>query len=341
MADFRLEARTRGGSYLATLPVRNIQGEHWYNRPKQLRFELPLNNVNVTRQNLWPGLTEVQLFRNNTRIFTGPLWDATATSSNNTLACAAESIESYLGHRRIMADLRYTGAASATVWDLINRTQTLTDGGLGITQGTVQVAPNVQVDYLISDGKYLLDCITELAELDASGFDWEINPDRQLNLWYPRPQIASRVKLEYGGAISGYSVQVLGHYEANDIFVKGKDALRSTSPIVDTAKRTEYGLRQLVGSNTGLTMLAQVNDYAQRLLALHRDPKEIPHITLRSTSVNPWDGDIGILQTAQVVIDDGWAQYNQTMRLNGFQYTIGKHGSESFNLYMADLREVA
>lgn len=339
MATYYMEARTRSGVYLGTLPFRNLQGEFWRNRPKQLRWDLPLYHPNVTRTSVDPGATEIWLLRNDVKVFVGPLWDATASSDERKITCSAESVESYLSLRRITNDLRYTGNRGATAWDLINRAQTGTDAGLGIIQGTINTTPSLTTSYLKNDGTVILDAIDGLSNDSDTGFDWEIDVNRAFQVYYPRPAVASRVRLEWGGAIHRYSVQVMGKWEANDIFVKGKDKLRS-QPVIDTAKRAYYGLRQRVESNTNITAQVQLNNYAQRLLSLHRDPREIPQVGLRTSSVNPFEGDIWYGQTAPVVIDDGWVTYDQTMRCDGFQLTVGKNGSEIFTLYMSDLRDV-
>lgn len=341
MADWRLEAWTRTGSYLGTLPFRNMQGEIWWNKPKQLRFELPLYHPVVTRANVNPGKTEVRLFRNNTHRFTYVLWNATASSKEKKLTCDAESLESYLALRRNDTDLRYSVQAGGSImWDLINRAQTGTDAALGFTQGTIQTAPNRTLSIMKSEGKMFDVLCSDLADDSSLGFDWEIDHLRKLQVYYPRPSVASRSRLEWGGVVTSYSVQVQGKYAANDIAVKGDGTIRST-PIVDTAKRAEYGLRQMFESNSNLITIAAANEYAQRLLNLHRDARETPQVVLRTDDVNPFDGDIWMGQTAPVIINDGWTQFNETMRCDGFQFTVGKHGNEIIVLYMADLREVS
>lgn len=339
MADYVLESRSKAGAYLATLPYRNLQGEFWRNKADQIRFEVPLYNTGLTRTNFFPAKTEVWVIRNGAKVFVGPLWDATPSSDNGTISCAAEGIESYLEGRRIKEDVKYTGARSATAWDLINGAQTGTDAALGIIQGTINTAGNFTIEWMKNDGEYISDAMETLSK-GNEGFDWEIDVNRAFNLYYPRPAVASRVKLEWPTTIKRYSVQMLGKFEANDVFVKGKDDLRS-QPVIDTSKRAEYGLRQVTISATDLETLDQANDYGEQVLNLRRDIREIPSVVLNTDLVNPFNGDIWFGQTAPVVISDGWVQYDQVMRLNGFQLSVGKQGNETFNLYMSDLREVA
>lgn len=193
---------------------------------------------------------------------------------------------------------------------------------------------------------YMGDNIYELVESLSKGtlgFDWEITPDRQFRLYYPRRAYPSQRAgaLIYPDNIKRYSIQYQGKYEANDILVIGADGINSTpGAYIDSVARSTYGLRQLTETATDLETQSQVDDYAAYLLKVHKNVKEIPQVSLNTDIVNPFNGDIWFGNTANVIINDGWVQYSQTMRLTGFQVTSGKQGNETFVLYMSDLREV-
>lgn len=340
MAEFYLESRTRAGAYLMTLPFRDLQGEWFLSKPCQLRWSMPFRTDGLTTSNFYPGKTEIWLWRDGVKIFAGPLWDANPSSGDGQMSCASESIDSYLAFRRIVADTNFTNASRSDIaWNLINASQALTDGALNITRGTTIVTPNLTVKYKSAEGKYIYDAITDFAE-DAYGFEWNIDPDRKFNTYSKGAGTPSRIRLEYGGNVNSYSIQAMGKWARNDILVLGHQSVVS-QPVIDTAKRAEYGLRHLVESNTGLTTQTQLNGYAQRLLYMHRDTRYVPQLTVRSDSVNPFKGDITYLATAPIQINDYWVQIDQVMQCSGWQLTVGKNGQETFNLYMQDLREVA
>jgi hypothetical protein len=223
---------------------------------------------------------------------------------------------------------------------LINTTQGLTDGSFGITQGTLVAggSPSGTVTYAAKEGKVISDALGDLSAGDT-GFDWEVTPNRVFNEYYPRIQGNAKVRLEYGGNVTGYSLQVMGKYEANWIQVQGPDNSIS-SPVIDAGRRVTYGLRDHVESNTALKSAAALQAYANQVLQLRRDPRIVPQIGVNSTLINPFNGDISIGQQTPLVINDQWAQFNQNMRLGGFQLSIGKHGEETFVLYLNDLREI-
>jgi len=338
VAEYILESRTRSGAYLATLPFRNLQGEWFLSKPCQIRWEMPYLDANITSASFYPGKTEVWLWRNGVKVLVGPVWDANPNSGTKSMSCSAESIDSYLDLRRVVATSSFIATSRANIaWSLINASQALTDGALGITQGSVAVTPVITVEFKAAEGRIIRDIIDDFAS-ESDGWEWNIDTNRAFNT-YVRTATASRVRLEYGGAVRSYALQVMGKWEANDILVTGYQGALS-QPTIDTAKRTEYGLRHLVESASSLKTQTQLNSYAQQLLKQHRDVRYVPQLVVNSTLVNPFEGDITYMQTAPVVIDDGWVQVNQTMQCVGWQLSLGKHGNESFNLYMQDTREV-
>lgn len=339
MTSWIMQAHSRSGAYLATLPYYNLQGEFFMNKPKQIRFTLPLRHEVVTQASVYPGKTEIHLIRDDRTVYIGPLWNATASSQDNTIMCDSQSLESYLGLRRISADVTKSGPRSEIAWSLINDSQNKTDGDLGIIKGRVDDAPALTVKYARKEGIIIADAIDEFAKEADSGFDWEIDVARAFNAYYPRIQNRARVNLEYGGNITRYSLQSMGMWEANDILIQGPDDAVSQTT-VDTAKRAEFGLRQYVGSNTGAKTKTQLNNYAQDVLNKRRDIRLVPQVSVRTEQVNPFNGDITYGELTHLFIDDHWSQFDEDMRLTGFQVTVGRHGEETFVLYLSDLREV-
>lgn len=340
MAEWRMESRSVTGAYLATLPFRNLQGEFFMNKPDQIRWTMPLHGSNINTNQFYPGITEVWLLRDDAKVFVGPVWDANLSTKDNTMNCSAEGLESYLWQLNIISDVEYATTFGQMAWNLINTAQGLTGGNYGITNGGLVAggAPSGTVKYAGAEMLVIGDEITNLSEM-STGFDWEIDVNRAFKEYYPRLSGAANVRLEYGGNVTGYSLQVMGKYEANYVKIQGPDNSIS-SPSVDTTARGKYGLRMYSESQTGMKSLTQLNGYAALVLKRRAEARVIPQVAVRSQDVNPFVGDITFGEVAPLVIDDEWTQFNQNMRLDGFQLTLGKHGEETFVLYLNDLREV-
>lgn len=342
MPVYELNAIDRNtGAVLGKIPYKNLQGEWFRSKPCQIRWNTPFRDPSITTSNFFPGKTEVQLLRDGVNIFTGPLWEGDPQSGTGFMTCMAQDVMSYIPMRRIMSDLNLTQTKSNLVWSLIQHTQAQTDGNLRITAGTSIGNFGATFNYqaLAIDGIMLDNAIDDLSTKTTNGFDWTITPARTLEV-YEKVVNPSNVKLEYGGAITSYSAQVMGSWERNDIYVKGGGDARS-QVTVNTAKRSEYGLRQFVDSQNSIRTISGLNTYAGLILDKRLDTRYIPNLVCRSIDVSPFRGDIGIGQTTNVLIQDGWVQINQTMVCTGWQCTVGKNGNETFVLYMNDMRELS
>ena len=338
MPEYRLESRNRDGTYLATLPARNIQGESLLNKADNLRFELPLYHDDVKLTKFYPGKTEVVLLRDDVIVFQGPLWDATFSSERATVSCTAEGLESYLDVRRVDDDIDWTREQGQACWDLISDSQAKVQGELYLTKGTVQAGPTRTFVIRRAEGKYISDVIGDIADL-SDGFDWKIqHSDRKFRVWYPAKQDVSLARLEYSGAIRHYAVQLMGKYARNVILVQGpKNIIESA---IDTAARVEYGRRDYVDAFKDAVNRAEVTERAELVRKLRKKAKMVPNLSVPGDKVNAFDGELTWGQKVKVVIKDGPLDIDEEMRCIGFQFTIGNQGQESFNYYMNDLTEL-
>ena len=337
MPKFELHSVKQDGTFLTMLPFNQLQGEFFLSKSNVLRWEMPYRHPNVTLDTVYPGKTEIRLYRDSKKIFEGPLWDCTPRSETSTMNCAAEDVSSYLDMRTVGWDLTYTNQHPTSIaWDLIHRTQLLTNGDLRITQGTLVPTMVMTQKYAKDEAIQISKAIEDFEKLQT-GFEWQIDENRVFKT-YARDTTPSNVTFEYGGMVTRYSIQLMGKWQASEIIARGAKGFVS-QPIIDTAKRAEYGLRQKTVSNTSIKNLAVLNDFGQQNLNIRRDTRFIPHITIRTGGLSPFDGDIDYLQTARVIVDDGWVQMNQLMYIVGWQLTVRENDSETIGLYMNDLRE--
>lgn len=341
-----MELQTSNEIYIGSIPFYDLQGEFRMNEPDQIRFKTSsedLLNWIDPPSGLRAGYTEVVLYRDGVNIFTGPIWNITCTSEQRQLSISAESISSYLKHRIVAKDTKFTKKRYAYgAWKLIQDMQAETYGNLGITLGRdAPTNPAGSYSYTRKSGTYIYNAIDKLSK-GTNGFDWQINAVRQLMMYYPRIATWSDIRLEYGensGNIKRYSMHDMGVYVANEIFTRsGKKIVSST--YTNTASMQLFGRRQLVPSDSSLKSKAKADAYSRQQLDLRQSPRLIPQITVDPELINPLEGDITYGQLVYLKISDGWVQFDGTMRCSGFQVTVGKHGNESFTLYINDTREV-
>jgi hypothetical protein len=345
MADWLLRFQTRTGTYIGETPFFDLQGEFRKNQPDEIRFKVSsqelIKYVDPVTQ-IEAGVTEVMLLRNNIPVFLGPIWTITAGSKEKYLNCMAQDISSYFKQRIVAADTKFTKKRYAYgAWKLIQDSQALSYGDLGITLGQdAPTNPTGSWSYTRKSGTKIYDAIDKLSQ-GANGFDWEINTSRQLMLYYPRIQTPSNIILEYGagGAIRTYSVQQIGTYAANEVFVRGGGKIVS-STYSDTPSKIKFGLRHWVGSDSSMKSKAKVDAFARSQLTLRKNPRAIPSIVVDTERLNPFEDGVGYGTLFNTTISDGWVQFQGTMRCSGFQLTIGKSGQETFVVYVNDTREI-
>lgn len=342
MADYTMRLQTRTGAYIGEIPFYDLQGEFRMNQPDEIRFKTSSKDlikwVDPVDQ-LEAGITEAVLMREDSAVFVGPIWNITCSSDNKYLSITANDVASYLKQRVVATDTKFTKKRFAYgAWKLIADAQARTYGDLGITLGQDASTPTGSFSFTKKSGTTIYKAIEKLAT-GSNGFDWRINPDRQLMMYYPRIQTPALINLEYGSTILKYSVQQMGTYAANEVFARGGGSLVS-STYSDTASKAKYGLRQYAPSSSSLKSKSKVDAFAREQLNLRKAPRAIPQLTIDSTQLNPFEGDISYGWLVNTIIDDGWVQFDGTMRCSGFQVTVGKHGQESFVLYVNDTREI-
>lgn len=104
-------------------------------------------------------------------------------SGEDTISCEGVCYRRMLGYRTVQSTLTYTGVSQGQiVWNLINHTQSQTNGNLGITLGTIGSTTARDREYL--PGKNILEAITEFTKISGP-LAWDITPAGLLNVYDP------------------------------------------------------------------------------------------------------------------------------------------------------------
>lgn len=339
MADYRIETRLRDGTYVQTLPHRNLQYEIGRNKPYGCRFDVPLYHRAVTSSTIVPGLHEIWVWRNGVLVKAGPLWDVTPSSSDKSLNCSAMDLLDYFDTRLTHAQNYATIDQVLIAWNLVNYTQGLTNGDLGIIMGTLGTGITRSATWKDYDNKYILEAITDISEM-VQGFDFDIDPaTRAFNAFYPRPQTNRNLALYYPQQIRHYSVQYWGKYMRNVVQVQGVDP--NLSVAVDTTSRSTYGLREYADSYRDAQLITDLNNYAGKIRDQRKDVKAYPTVSLQQDFIDMFNSNIIQLgDLLRVVIQDGYVNIDTTLRYQTAQITVDKQGSEAVVLYLQDQREL-
>lgn len=338
-SKYRMETRDLNGLFITTLSFMNLQMEFVLNAPDTIRFDIDLHDPKATQQFLSAGNHEVWLYRNNTLIFAGPLWDVTASSKEARIHCIAESLESWLHVARVTQDLVYTNKQTDEIaWDLIVKSQAVGGMDRRITRGRNDVTSTHSAKIKRSQGAIIYDLITQYTTGAAIGFDWEITPLRVFNVWAPRRNRVGTTLLEFGGSIADYSVQYMGKYVANDVLITGPKGKPTYG--VNAGSIAAYHRQQRTVPFPTAKTQAAVNALMTQELQMRAKVRLIPQVVLRNESVRFFEGDLQLGDNVHVRIVDGYVNFDEVQRVVSIQVTVSELDQDVYVMTMNDLREV-
>lgn len=139
---------------------------------------------------------------------------------------------------RGMLAYRQTGAAGAVyvataagviALDLVADSQALSGGDWGIVAG-VGCVTGTSRDRTIDPGKPVVESINEMGRLD-NGYEWEVSPDLELNLWHSQRGAANGVVLDKPGLIKSVRRQLDPKDFANSYLVTGAQGLTPVAAV--------------------------------------------------------------------------------------------------------------
>lgn len=208
------------------------------------------------------------------------------------------------------------------LWTLISDSQATTDGDLGIVRGTGQVT-GVDRTFTFAEGSKLSDLAAQVASVD-DGFEWEIDANLNLNIFYPERGSVTAEVLDYGGTVLSGTRTLDTSTFADAIRYSGATAL---TPV--TAESSSFGAAGRWESQIGDTSILD-----QPTLTLKADfelaQDEVPtpsyELILRSGWWSPdllWLGD-----SAEVVIKSGRLDVDSVQRVTQVEVDIGDDGGE-------------
>lgn len=355
---FRLEARskqlpnTTSGTVIP-VPYRNVQHTCMMGAGGQtFTCEIPYRGfADVITANLYPGQHELWFFDHEVSdsdpVFAGPLWSLTAASSGGVLSCSAQDPLSYLAK----GILRNTGVYKAkTPCYVMNdlATYQINKQPIAAGQGGWRMTTSIDVDnadthnYSVkaSDLSVISDLLASVAG-SGSGVDYYVRTTSTGHVLHffggrIRAPLIPAVPLfvDYpGGKLDGYSLEITAQAMGNLFYVgNGQGVVGSAQ---DTGSQAIDGLYEVADNGSSLTTLASLNSSAAGHLPDIVVPKVIPSLVSRSGDLVPIrDFDFG--HQLLVQINDEYAQYSGTIRVIGWQNTIGAQDNMTSVIYSRD-----
>lgn len=293
MASLAVRTQTRNGAgngtYLNRLQDR--RASFYLNRPPTFSGTLSAESGNATSLGVRPGIDECIVLRDGEpleSVFACTSNQITAGADTTRVAIEWQGIASYLSDAVVLGQ---ASAYSSTTlpWTWINTFQTRTGGSVyAITAGTT-TGTALTRQATVDQDACLLDKIIELSE-SSTGFDWAINPNRGLDLWYPKRGNSNSLVFEYGVNVTNYSyTESAGPGEiVSDVRVIGPPGTSVVTATSATAQAS-YGRREASASffadfEAAGVSNSQLQAHADRIIADRIAPIIVPSLTLRTVS---------------------------------------------------------
>lgn len=192
---------------------------------------------------------------------------------SHIVALTAVDYRRLLDRRFLVSALTFTADDQADIaWDLIAHTQSQTGGSWGITQGlSPSGQPRDRTEWVIGDN--IGDLLRDLSEV-IDGFDWEISPALELNIWSPRRTRATDLALHFGGTVAAMEVSNPSDGFANAVIVTGDD--ETTTPVVavsSTVAANPAGRWEAAFAFSSIILQQTLQDKADFLLSQMEVPR--------------------------------------------------------------------
>ena len=315
------------------------------NRAGKASFTLPITSDRLATFPIYLGVTRLLIYRENVLIWAGVVWEVeeNATIDEGTVNIQCIEIFHILSEKRYTSNTYTNTDAGQIAWGIINTTQGLTGGNLGLTQGTIQTTQNRDRTYL--DEK-IGEKIIQLTEV-INGFDFVITPSIKINtlgefnVYSKRGSTITDFRLEYGDKLKN-NIQSWSRKRTlsdiyNSVVIEGEGygdiALKSiqTDPSMINAVGLLEGRVQEKSINQQITL----DSKGQEFIRVRKTEQPIYDLTLNNAYDDFGKYDIGDIVT--VKIQTGYVNINTTMRIYGIDVRVADSGEEQIKLTVSTI----
>lgn len=207
-------------------------------------------------------VTDITIGYNNAIVFqgrTGPSGDDLDANTEQVTFTAYDYRE-VLRRRAILPGDQVSWPATdpaVIAWQMIQHAQGNTGGNLGIVQGSIQSTGQDPFSYTCAVGDYVGDKITELAQMGAVGWEWQITPygdaDLRFDVFIPDQGEDNGRVLAWGDTrITGIHREVNPDEYANAVLLTGDSGTQGLTPVLaeasDLAARPEGRWDKVTGT---------------------------------------------------------------------------------------------
>lgn len=298
---------------------------------------------------LRPGVNDIRVWRGNRPIFGTRVRHITPSVQGNTetLELHASGFLDDLIYRYLWPQEEVDGGVTTytstdigqIMWDMIDTTQTLTNGDMGFTQGVIHPSRDL-TDTWQPFATNLKDIFIAITERNDS-VDFDFSFDRKLNVYYPSlGRVQSDLRFAYPGNIDSLSAPEDASQIVNVSINRGSGNGLDITPIQtrnDTGSQVTYGRMERIDDYADVSVTATLDSFGDETLRTFAQPLVIPDVSLKSGKEPPlgayWVGD-----WVRFLIPNRPAfrhVHNQLLRINEISVTLNDLDTEDIRLTVA------
>jgi hypothetical protein len=339
--EYVVKIKAFDGGAIDEFQAKNLVFSYILNASGSVSFYLPLHDPKALKSTLIAGQREVQVYRDNKRVWGGYLWtlsSAAGSEGEPLVRVGGEGYFSKLNKRYIDTTQTFTAQDQFNIaWGLINTAQAKTNGNFGITRGT-EANSGVLRDRTYNDyeRKNLGEAIIDMTNLD-NGFDIDLDANKVFHMYYPQKgSTIPVVTFDLNKNIRGLSWDVDATDIANEVtsLGSGQGASQLLGIDTDTTSQGQYQLMETTTSYIDVSIQATLDDHAQADVDLMKDAHDNPQMSVLLTSDVAFDS-FTVGDTVRVVVETGFISINKSYRIATKTVAVADTGLEAIGVFFA------
>jgi hypothetical protein len=346
--EYKILVKDKDGTYLGEFEnFRDLSFGKKLNEYGECTFSVPVKdpkiNSLIALRKYEVEIYQCEEFTEQTKIWAGEQASRVATITENGDDWVDITCYSYLemlNHRFTVAEKIYAIEdymdSGDIAWDLINTTQSETNGDLGITEGDIEPTIVREIYYY---NQNIMNALMDLANM-TYGFDFDINDDKEFNVWATKGVDRSEdVQLILGKNVDSCTIVEDFTNPCNRSLILGTDYSSNDLLRIETDNEASQGsilLRESIENNSDVTDTESLNYLGGALLRKYKQPiLSISVSLIKNSGIKISDFSVG--DTVRAIIKKGIYNFNLQMRVHEWNFKLNEDKTEDLSLTLSIL----
>ena len=281
---------------------------------------------------LYPQLSEVKVYKNGVAMFGGIVSSTQTNYQENgaTIDIKADSYLQYFSTRFLNKNYTNTDR-SQIAWDAIDTVQSVPNGDLGVTQGTLATVFNSDLTNDYQDVKTIIQRFTYAL---PTTYDFEITPDKVFNTYLRLGSDKPEIVLDYPQNVVSVSVPRAADGMANRIigFGSGQGEERLQTIQDNTTSEIKYRIREKKITYNSVMDQSTLEDNVGGTLSQLYEILVIPQLHVNGTTFDVTSTRVGDSITAKISGSDYDDDVEGLFRINKLSIDVDENFSEDITV---------